>query len=78
MSATQSQTRPEDRVSFAHRLAYGSGAFANNLLAGAIVGMIVLLYEELGVSLIMLGIITGAPRFFDALTDPIVGYISDN
>jgi GPH family glycoside/pentoside/hexuronide:cation symporter len=78
MSAIQSQTRPEDRVSFAHRLAYGSGAFANNLLAGAIVGMIVLLYEELGVSLIMLGIITGAPRFFDALTDPIVGYISDN
>ena len=78
MSRTATHTRPEDRISFAHRLAYGSGAFANNLLAGSIVGMIVLLNENLGVSLVMLGVITAAPRFFDALTDPIVGYISDN
>ncbi len=78
MSEAQSLTRPEDRVSFLHRLAYGSGAFANNLLAGAIVGMIVLLNENLGVSLVMLGVITAVPRFFDAITDPIVGYISDN
>jgi len=78
MSQTATHTRPEDRISFLQRLAYGSGAFANNLLAGAIVGMIVLLYEELGVSLVLLGVITGAPRLFDAITDPIVGYISDN
>lgn len=78
MTEAQSMTRPEDRVSFLHRLAYGSGAFANNLLAGAIVGMIVLLNENLGVSLVMLGVITALPRLFDAVTDPIVGYISDN
>jgi len=78
MTEARRVTAPEDRVSFLHRLAYGSGAFANNLLAGAVVGMIVLLNENLGVSLVMLGVITAAPRFFDALTDPIVGYISDN
>ncbi|WP_300557109.1 MFS transporter [Maricaulis sp.] len=78
MTETSTQTRPEDGISFAHRLAYGSGAFANNLLAGSIVGMIVLLNENLGVSLVMLGVITALPRLFDALTDPIVGYISDN
>ncbi|MBI1265598.1 MAG: MFS transporter [Alphaproteobacteria bacterium] len=78
MSEATRVSAPEDRVSFLHRLAYGSGAFANNLLAGAITGMIVLLNENLGVSLVMLGLITGLPRLFDAITDPIVGYISDN
>lgn len=78
MTEASRVTAPEDRVSFLHRLAYGSGAFANNLLAGAITGMIVLLNENLGVSLVMLGVITGLPRLFDAVTDPIIGYISDN
>jgi GPH family glycoside/pentoside/hexuronide:cation symporter len=78
MTDARRVSTPEDRVSFLHRLAYGSGAFANNLLAGAITGMIVLLNENLGVSLVMLGVITGLPRLFDAITDPIVGYISDN
>lgn len=78
MTEQRRVTAPQDRVSFLHRLAYGSGAFANNLLAGSIVGMIVLLSENLGVSLVMLGVITAIPRLFDALTDPIVGYISDN
>ena len=29
------ETAPEDRISFAHKLIYGLGAFVNNLLAGA-------------------------------------------
>jgi glycoside/pentoside/hexuronide:cation symporter, GPH family len=78
MSEAVTETRPEDRISFLHRLAYGSGAFANNLLANGIVAMVVLLNENLGVSLVMLGLITSLPRLFDAVTDPIIGYMSDN
>ena len=34
------ETAPEDRISFTHKVIYGLGAFVNNLLAGAIGGMI--------------------------------------
>lgn len=77
MSEAVSQTRPEDRVSFLHRLIYGSGAFANNLLAGSIGAMMVVLNIGLGMDPVLVGLLGGLPRFFDAITDPIVGYISD-
>ena len=78
MSEAQYVTRPEDRVSFLHMLAYGSGAFANNLLAGALGGLMVVLNLGLGMDPILVGLLGMFPRFFDAFTDPIIGYISDN
>ncbi|WP_300529050.1 MFS transporter [Maricaulis sp.] len=79
MSQTATKTRPEDRVSFAHRLAYGSGAFANNLLAGVFGGLAIVLNLGLGMDPVLAGIATGLlPRMFDAFTDPVMGYVSDN
>ena len=78
MTETRPATRPEDRVSFLHRLIYGSGAFANNLLAGSIGAMMVVLNIGLGMDPVLVGLLGGLPRIFDAITDPIVGYISDN
>ena len=75
---TRPETPPEDRVSFLHRLAYGSGAFANNLLAGSIGAMMVVLNIGLGMDPVLVGLLGGLPRLFDAVTDPIIGYISDN
>ncbi len=77
MTEAVAKTRPEDRVSFLHRLIYGSGAFANNLLAGSIGAMMVVLNIGLGMDPVLVGLLGGLPRFFDAITDPIVGYISD-
>lgn len=78
MTEARRFTAPEDRVSFLHRLAYGSGAFANNLLAGSIAAMMVVLNLGLGMDPFLVGLLGGLPRFFDAITDPIIGYISDN
>ncbi len=71
-------TAPEDRISFAHKVAYGCGAFVNNLLAGAIGGMIIILNLGLGMNPALVGFLGALPRLTDALTDPVMGFISDH
>lgn len=71
-------TKPEDRVPLFQKLVYGSGAFVNNLLAGSIGGMMIVLNLGLGMNPALVGLLGALPRFFDALTDPLMGYISDN
>ncbi|MBI1254315.1 MAG: MFS transporter [Hyphomonas sp.] len=75
---TASPTRSEDRVPFSHMLIYGAGAFVNNLLAGAFGAMMIILNLGLGMDPALVGLVASIPRFFDALTDPVMGYISDN
>ena len=71
------QTAPEDRISFPHKVAYGIGGFVNNLLAQGIGNMMVVLTLALGMDFRAVGLLGGLPRFFDAVTDPLVGFISD-
>jgi GPH family glycoside/pentoside/hexuronide:cation symporter len=71
-------TAPEDRISFAHKVVYGLGAFVNNLLAGASGGMIIVLNLGLGMNPALVGLLGALPRLTDAITDPLMGYISDN
>lgn len=73
-----SRTAPEDRVRFAQRLAYGAGAFVNNLLAAASGGMMIVLNLGLGMNPALVGLLGALPRLFDALIDPVMGFISDN
>lgn len=70
--------RAEDRVPFPQMVLYGVGAFVNNLLAGAIGGMMIVLNLGLGMNPALVGSLAAIPRLFDAMTDPIMGYISDN
>lgn len=72
------QTAPEDRISFPHKLIYGFGAFVNNLLAAAIGGMVIVLNLGLGMNPALVGLLGALPRLTDALTDPLMGYISDH
>ncbi len=72
------RTAPADRISFPHKVAYGIGGFVNNLLASAIGGMAIILTLALGVSPALVGLLGLFPRIFDAITDPLVGFISDN
>ena len=75
---SRGDTRPRDRISFPHKVAYGIGGFVNNLLASAIGGMTIILTLALGVSPALVGLLGALPRIFDAITDPLVGFISDN
>ena len=70
-------TAPGDRVSFPHKIVYGIGGFVNNLLAQGIGNMMAVLTLALGMDFRAVGLLGGLPRFFDALTDPLVGFVSD-
>ena len=77
-SAKHHQTAPEDRIPFVQKLIYGLGAFVNNILAAAIGGMIIVLNLGLGMNPALVGLLGALPRLTDAITDPLMGYISDN
>jgi GPH family glycoside/pentoside/hexuronide:cation symporter len=70
-------TDPEDRIAFGHKLAYGVGAFVNNLLAGAIGGMTIVLNLGFGMNPALVGLLGALPRLTDALSDPLMGFVSD-
>ncbi|MBW6513200.1 MAG: MFS transporter [Candidatus Syntrophosphaera sp.] len=71
-------TRPEDRISLKQKSAYAVGMFVNNLQAAALPAMVVILNLGLGMDVMLVGLIGSIPRIFDAISDPLVGYISDN
>ena len=75
--STHYETKPEDRIPFSQKLIYGLGAFINNLLGAAIGGMMIVLNLGFGMSPALVGLLGGLPRLLDALTDPIMGFISD-
>ncbi len=72
------ETAPEDRLSFGQKFAYGLGSIVNNLLGGAIGYMSIILNVGLGMNPALVGTLQALSRFSDALTDPVMGYISDN
>lgn len=72
------ETAPEDRIPFPKKLIYGSGAFVNNLLADSIGRMLIVLNLGLGMNPALVGLLGALPRLTDAITDPLMGYISDN
>jgi GPH family glycoside/pentoside/hexuronide:cation symporter len=71
------QTAPADRISNGQKFAYGLGAIVNNLLGGAIGFMSIVLNVGLGINPALVGTLQAIPRLTDALTDPVMGYISD-
>jgi len=77
-ASTHAKTAPEDRIRLSHRVAYGAGAFVNNLLAAASGGMMIVLNLGLGLNPAVVGLLGALPRLTDAITDPIMGFISDN
>ncbi len=76
--ATHHVTAPEDRIPFHQKLIFGTGAFVNNILAAAMGGMVIVLNLGLGMNPALIGLLGALPRITDAITDPLMGYISDN
>jgi len=75
--ATENSVR--GRVSIGQKAAFGAGHLVNNLIPG-ILGVFVLFLKTsaFGMDPLLAGFIVGVPRLFDAITDPVMGYISDN
>lgn len=68
----------EDRIGLTQKLAYAAGMLVNNLQAAALPAMMIVLNLGLGLDPRWVGIIGFIPRIFDAVSDPMMGYISDN
>ena len=60
------------------KIAFGIGMLANQIFPAILGIFMVVLVEDLMFSGLMWGMIYLFPRLFDAITDPIMGFISDN
>ena len=65
-------------VPFNQKVAFGLGMLANQMFPAALSIFMVVLVEGLGFPPYLWGILYFLPRLFDSLTDPIMGFISDN
>lgn len=66
------------KIPISQKIAFGVGMLANQMFPAAISIFIVVLVQDLGFPGWMWGVVSLAPRIFDSITDPIMGFISDN
>ncbi len=66
------------RVPFGQKVAFGMGMLANQMFPAVLGIFMVVLVQDLGFPGWMWGVLFFLPRVFDSITDPIMGYISDN
>ena len=76
---SQYKTASRDKVPVGQKAAFGAGHFILNILPGTL-GVFIqfFLLTAWGVDPLWAGLLGGLPRIFDAITDPIMGFISDN
>jgi GPH family glycoside/pentoside/hexuronide:cation symporter len=60
------------------KIAFGLGMLANQMFPAALGIFMVVLIQDLGFPTWMWGILFFLPRVFDSITDPVMGFISDN
>ena len=65
-------------VPYRHKIAFGMGMLANQMFPATLGIFMVVLVQNLGFPGWMWGIVYFLPRVLDAVTDPIMGFISDN
>jgi GPH family glycoside/pentoside/hexuronide:cation symporter len=72
------KTSAKDKVPLVQKAAFGAGHLVNNLLPGALGVFSFFLLTAFGMDPFLAGLLGGLPRIYDAISDPIMGYISDN
>lgn len=71
-------TNSTKQVTLGKKIAFGLGMLANQMFPAALGIFMVVLVQDLGFSTWMYAILFFLPRIFDSITDPIMGFISDN
>jgi glycoside/pentoside/hexuronide:cation symporter, GPH family len=66
------------KVPFGQKVAFGLGMLANQMFPAALGIFMVVLVQDMGFPGWMWGILFFLPRVFDSITDPIMGFITDN
>lgn len=66
------------KLPMGQKIAFGLGMLANQMLPAVMGIFMVVLVQDLNFPGWMWGIIFFLPRVFDSITDPLMGYISDN
>ena len=75
MNPQQNQRRI---VPLKHKIAFGIGMLGNQMFPAALGIFMVVLIQNLGFNPLLYGVIAFVPRLVDAITDPLMGFISDN
>ena len=71
--------RKTNHVSLTTRVSWGLGGWADNFIFQVLIILALPIYNiELGIDPLWVGFALLVPRLFDALTDPLMGNISDN
>lgn len=73
-----SHSEEDVRIPLLQKMAFGAGHLVNNLLPGALGVFSFFLLTAFGMDPFLAGLLGGLPRIYDALSDPIMGYVSDN
>ena len=77
MDMNQQLTQPRI-VPLKHKIAFGIGMLGNQMFPAALGIFMVVLIQNLGFNPLLYGVIAFVPRLVDAITDPLMGFISDN
>ncbi|TWO34038.1 MFS transporter [Seonamhaeicola sediminis] len=72
------KTTSKSKVPLGQKVAFGVGMLANQMFPAILGIFMVVLIQDLEFTGWMWSLIYFFPRIFDAITDPIMGYISDN
>ena len=75
---SDSNTAATDKVPLLQKAAFGSGHLVNNLMPGALGVFMFFLLTAFGMDPFLAGLLGGLPRIVDAISDPVMGYLSDN
>ena len=83
MNASQDQKNPKtaqaDRVPLKDKILYGSGGFAEMTFQWTLMAFALTIFNmELGYSPVLIAWVLALTRIWDAVTDPLMGSISDN
>lgn len=72
------KTAAEDRVPFVQKAAYGAGQLTINLYPAALGVFMFYLIYGFKMDPALAGLVAALPKIFDAIIDPIMGYVTDN
>jgi glycoside/pentoside/hexuronide:cation symporter, GPH family len=75
---TPTSNAASHKVPFGQKVAFGLGMLANQMFPAALGIFMVVLVQDMGFPTWMWGILFFLPRAYDAILDPIMGFISDN